>query len=91
MDFTFTCSECSCSFDPCPSMVVDLFWMKYETEDDDMEVCLTPEELETADEEDLASIGLTCADRDALLAGGKVPAGAAIICCSCQDRLASEA
>ena len=90
MDFTFTCSECSCSFEPDPNMVVDLFWMKYESEDDDMEDCLTPEELEIASAEDLAGIGLTCADRDALLAGGKVPAGAAIICCSCQDRLALE-
>lgn len=89
-DFNFRCEECSCSFDPDPAMVVELFWMKYEAEDDDMEDALTPEELEIASAEDLAGIGLTCADRDALLAGKEVPGGAAIICRGCQDRLASE-
>ena len=88
--FTFTCEECSCSFDPSPDMVVELFWQKYEVEEDDMEDALTPGELEIASAEDLAGIGLTCADRDALLAGGTVPGGAAILCLECQDRLASE-
>ena len=93
--FTFRCEECSCSFDPSPDMVVEVFWQGVDCaedeDDDDMEGCLTAEELEIASAEDLAGIGLTCADRDALLAGQKVPGGAAIICCGCQDRLASEA
>ena len=72
-------------------MIVPTFWRKMEEGEAELDECLSEEELEIADAEDLAGIGLTCADRDALLAGGKVPAGAAIICCSCQDRLASEA
>ena len=89
--FTFLCSECNCSFEPDPAAVVEMFWQEVECDEvGDMEDSLTAEELEIADAEDLAGIGLTCADRDALLAGGKVPAGAAIICCGCQDRLASE-
>ena len=73
-------------------MVVEMFWQAIDCDEvGDMEDCLSPEELEIASSEDLAGIGLTCADRDALLAGGKVPAGAAILCLECQDRLASEA
>jgi len=71
-------------------MIVETFWRKMEEGEAELDECLSEEELEIADAEDLAGIGLTCADRDALLAGGKVPAGAAIICTGCQDRLAAE-
>jgi hypothetical protein len=52
-----------------------------------MEDYLTPEELAEASVEDLAGLGLTLADRDALLAGVEVQAGARIVCRSCQSEM----
>ena len=87
--FTFKCERCNCSFEPDPSMVLPVTWSKMELEDadDDMEDYLTPEELAEASVEDLAGLGMTLADRDALLAGVEVQAGARIICLGCQSAM----
>ena len=87
--FTFKCERCSRAFEPDPSMVLPVTWTKLELDeaDDDMEDYLTPEELAEASVEDLAGLGMTLADRDALLAGVEVQAGARIICLGCQSAM----
>jgi DNA-directed RNA polymerase subunit RPC12/RpoP len=87
--FTFKCERCSRAFEPDPSMVLPVTWTKLELDeaDDDMEDYLTPEELAEASVEDLAGLGLTLADRDALLAGVEVQIGARIVCRSCQSEM----
>jgi hypothetical protein len=87
--FTFSCERCHRDFEPDPSMVLPVTWTKLELDeaDDDMEDYLTPEELAEASVEDLAGLGLTMADRDALLAGVEVQVGARIVCRSCQSEM----
>ena len=87
--FMFVCQGCHRAFEPDPSMVLPVTWSKMELEDadDDMEDYLTPEELEEASAEDLAGLGMTLADRDALLAGVEVQAGARIVCLGCQSAM----
>jgi len=87
--FMFVCQKCHRDFEPDPSMVLPVTWSKMELEDadDDMEDYLTPEELAEASVEDLAGLGMTLADRDALLAGVEVQAGARIICLGCQSTM----
>lgn len=81
--FTFKCSCCHRSFEPDPAMVLPITWSRAPDDEDD-EDCLTEEELEMATAEDLAGLAMTLADRDALLAGVEVQAGARLVCMGCQ-------
>lgn len=67
-------------------MVLHITWSRASDDEDD-EDCLTEEELEEATAEDLAGLGMTLADRDALLSGVEVQAGARIVCLSCQSSM----
>lgn len=92
----FTCEECGKEFEPDPDAMVEIDMGPQLVPGEQAEAleesgrAISAEMLQSASADDLHEMGLTPAERDALLSGKMVTIGGMCICIECQDRLAEE-
>lgn len=101
-DIQFTCEECGKTFEPDPDTMLEIRLggecpcCTGETTEEEAEQLLadgdaiTTEQLEAMSEYELAELGLTPEDREKLLAGEEISAGAVCICRECQEKISHE-